>query len=106
MGVDSFGFTIRGIAAELDGETIGVAGVLHGYPTQAFSQMDDRLRRYPKTIMLAARKFREILQSYDVAYAVASREEKNADRFLTYVGFKYLQTTTSGRTYRWEFQPR
>lgn len=106
MGVDSLGLTIRGIAAELDGDTLGVAGVIHSSPTQAFSQMDDRLRRYPKTIMLAARKFREILEAYPVAYAVASKGERNSDKFIQRVGFAYLQTTTLGRTYKWQPQSR
>jgi len=101
MDVDHFGLTVRGIAAEIDGEVVGVAGVLHGDPPQAFSAMDDRLRPYPKTIMRAARIFRTVLDHYNLVYAVASAHERNSGAFLERVGFNYSHTTYQGRTYLW-----
>lgn len=104
MGVDHFDLTVRGIAAELNGEVVGVAGVLHGSPSQAFSTMDDRLRAYPKTIMRAARQFLHVLSHYDTVYAVASDNEPNSVRFIERIGFRYLTTTSQGRTFRWHKQ--
>jgi len=90
--------TFKGIVAELDGEIIGIAGVLHTQQLQAFSSIKDELRKYPKMLILAARKFRNILNSYDYPiYAIASENEKNSIGYLEYIGFEYYQ----GRMYKW-----
>lgn len=93
--------SFRGIVADLDGEIIGIAGVLHANQLQAFSEITDELRKHPKTLVLAAREFRDILNSYDYPiYAQASEEEKNSAGFLEYVGFEHYQK----RIYKWAQQ--
>jgi len=94
---DSF----RGIVADLDGEIIGIAGVLHSTQLKAFSEITDELRKRPKMLILGAREFRNILNSYDhPIYAHASEEEKNATGYLEYVGFEHYQK----RIYKWAQQ--
>lgn len=93
--------SFRGIVAELDNEVVGVAGVLHTSPLQAFSNIRDVLREYPKTLILGVREFRKILNSYDSQiYAIANENEKNSTGFLEYVGFEHFNK----RIYRWPIQ--
>lgn len=83
---------------DLDGEIIGVAGVLHTPFKQAFSSMTDEMRHYPKTIMKVGHKMRKILNSYNEdIYAVASDREDNSKAFLERVGFKHYD----GEVYVW-----
>ncbi len=93
--------SFRGIVAELDGEILGIAGVLHTANLQAFSSIDDKLRKYPKSLVKAAIMFRDILNSYDsTIYAKADEHEKNSTGYLEYVGFEPY----SERIYKWPTQ--
>ena len=93
--------SFRGIVADLDGEVLGIAGVLHTMQLQAFSSIKDELRKYPKTLILGAREFRKILNGYERdIYAIASKEERNSARFLEYVGFEPYHE----RIYKWQYQ--
>lgn len=96
---EPYSASFRGLAVELNGEIVGVAGVLHTPVLQAFSNIRDELRKYPKTLVLAARKFREILAQYDDSpiYAIANENEKNAPGYLEYVGFEHYHDGV----YRW-----
>jgi len=90
--------SFRGIVADLDGEIIGIAGVLHSSQLKAFSEITDELRNRPKMLILGAREFRGILNSYNYPiYAHASEEEINATGYLEYVGFEHYQK----RIYKW-----
>lgn len=99
---EQYNDSFRGMVVEYDGRVIGIAGVLHGIPLQAFSSMSDEIRRYPKTLILAAREFRKILAMYDgfPIYALASKNERNASGYLKYVGFEHY----CGDMYRWVTQ--
>ncbi len=89
---------VIGVVVESEDEILGIAGVLHTAPLQAFSSMNKELKRHPKYIVLAAKKMREILNSYDSPiYTKASEHEDNSMRFLKYVGFEYLYK----RIYQW-----
>lgn len=89
---ERFSKSVRGIAVELDGEPVAVAFVINTNPFQAVSKMKDELRKYPKTIIKAARAFRDLLKMYDsIVYAIASSEEANSRKFLKYVGFEQLE---------------
>lgn len=95
------GFTVRGLAIELDNEVVGIAGVLHSYPIQAFSRMSDELRKYPKTIMKVIRMFKSIVDKYETSiYAIASEEEKNSTKVLERIGFEFLYENERGRFYK------
>jgi len=90
--------SFRGLAVELDGEVIGIAGVLHTPVLQAFSMIKDEMRKYPKSLVKAAQYFRTILAEYDSpVYAKPSPDEKNPERYLEYVGFKRF----NGSLYEW-----
>lgn len=93
----------RGIVATIDDEVVAVAGVTYTAPLQAFSTIcDDRLRKYPKTIFLMARKLAEIMGTMNApVYAIASAEEKNSKAFLERVGFEYYQESQRGSLYVW-----
>lgn len=85
--------------AEQDGEIIGIAGVLHSVPKQAFSDIGQALRNYPREVVKGVRLYREILNSYDEPiYAIANPTEETAVTFLTHVGFEHLED----RIYRWK----
>ena len=93
--------SFRGIVAELDGEIIGIAGVLHGAHLQAFSEISDKLKSYPKSIVIAAREYRKLLNNYDSPiYAEASSKEKTSMKFLKYIGFEHFDK----RIYVWQIQ--
>lgn len=103
-GRDFFGKSVRGVVAERDGEILGMMGVLYGTPLQAFSEIDDGLREYPKLILRTAKQFRYLVEACHAdVYAVANEEERNSDRLLKHVGFEYYRTDTNGkRIYRWQ----
>ncbi len=95
---EPFKNAVMGIVVESEDEILGIAGVLHTSPLQAFSSMKDELKKHPKYIVLAAKKMIEILNGYDSPiYTKASEKEDNSMRFLEYVGFKYLHE----RIYQW-----
>jgi hypothetical protein len=94
----SLGATVRGVAVELDDKVIGIAGVLHTRPLQAFSCMKDDLRKHPKTIIKVIRMFKEILSNYDLpVYAIASEKEYNSTKVLERIGFELM----NDRSYIW-----
>lgn len=103
MEGEPFDEAMRGIAIYSEEEgLLGYAGVLHTNPLQAFSKMRDGLRKSPKTIVRAAKVFRDVLNKYDQeVIAIASEHEKNAPRFLEFIGFKYKLTNHLGRIYSW-----
>lgn len=93
----TFRETFHGVTVIDDDVPIGLVGVLHTSPMQAVSYQTDELKRRPKTIVRAARLFREtVLSQYDEVYAVSDA----SDRFLDLAGFEYVATTTQGRTFR------
>jgi len=95
---NSMGKTVRGYAIELDGEVIGIAGVLHTRPLQAFSRMKDELREYPKTIVKVIKMFKDVLKNYDMpVYAIASETEYNSTKVLERIGFELM----NNRNYVW-----
>lgn len=89
---ESFRESVRGLAVELGDEVVAVAGVIHTNPLQAFSNMKDALRKYPKTIMKTAISLKSILNKYETAiYAFADEEEANSRNFLKHVGFVEIE---------------
>lgn len=94
-------FTVRGLAVELDGEVVGIAGVLHSHPIQAFSRMDDKLRKHPKSIMKVIHKFKNIVDRYtSPIYAIASEKEYNSNKVLERIGFEFFYENEQGRFYK------
>ena len=90
--------SFKGIVVDMDGEIIGIGGVINTSPLQAFSNITDKLRKSPKTSVKAARLFRKLLNSYQYdIYAYASEEEVNAPGYLEYIGFDHVDN----RIYKW-----
>ena len=91
-------FSFRGYAAELDGEVLAIAGVIHTVPLQAFSLMHEGMRKYPKTIIKAIKVFRELLNKYDQpVFAIADEKESNSEKLLMKTGFEPM----GGRVFKW-----
>lgn len=96
---------IRALTVEHDGEPVAIAGVLHSTPMQCFSTMKDVVRQSPKTIVKCAKQLRNILNCYECRIlAIAEDREPTAKRFLEFVGFEYLDTTSQGEIYQWQTQ--
>ena len=95
-----FAASMRGIAAEIDGETLGIMGVLHGNPLQAFSSMLPAMGDHPMAIKRAIRLFQNIAAKYSTPiYAKASTEYANSRRVLRLAGFEPFDEEK--RLYRW-----
>lgn len=93
--------SFRGLTVRLDDEIVGICGILHSQPHQAFSVITDELRQHPKAIMKASRLFKDMLNRYEQAiYAIASDKERNATGFLEHLGFNHVE----GKVYQWPIQ--
>lgn len=98
---DLYFASLRGLAAEIDGEVVGVCGVLHTYPMQAFMEISPRMKSHKRALVQGIRAFREILDKYhEPIFCVASENEQTADAFIRHVGFTHLE----GRIYQWKPQ--
>ena len=95
--------SLQAIAAELDGETIGIAGIAYERgQLLGFSQMTDKMRQYPIQIMRATHRVMKMIREQEVnVLAVASCDEKNAAYFLEKLGFTYLGERKGQRVYQW-----
>lgn len=86
------------VVVNSDGIPVGMVGVIHTNPLQAFSFSTEELLRRPAYIARLARALREeilVLYSSPV-FAVTEA----SDRLLVHSGFEYLRTTSQGRLYR------
>lgn len=95
--------SIRGVAAELDGKVIGVAGIAY-LPGQimVFSDIRDELKQYPVFLMKAGRRFAKMLNKYGrYAVATACPKEKNSAEFLKHIGFTKIGSTSDEEVYQW-----
>ena len=81
--------SMRGLVAEHEGQLLGVTGVLHTTPLQAFSEMRPEMSHYPVTIGKAARRFKAILRGYNApVYAIPSHQHPRARHMLEWMGFE------------------
>jgi hypothetical protein len=93
--------TVRGWAFDLDGEAIGVFGLMYTTPVQAFSTIDDELRKYPKVMIKATRLLASIMNTcgHEII-ALANEDEPTSMRFLAHIGF----VRTHERYFKWQIQ--
>ncbi len=92
MKGEQFDFTMRGVAAEVNGELVGISGVLHTQPMQLFSTLDDRIRKYPRLFVMAAKRLREIMDMYEAPLlATSDGKVGQSVAFLEYIGFHHLR---------------
>ncbi len=95
--------TVRAIVAELDGKVIGVAGIMHTSPLQAFGYFEDEFKKYPKAVVKSIKNFHALLAQYDVpVYAIACPKQKSSSRFLEHAGFKFDSVEGDRRYYIWK----
>ena len=82
-----YSLSFRGIAAEKEGEVIGIAGVMYSTPAQCFSTINEELKNHKRAFVKAVRALREILNDSAEVYATPSKTEPTANNFLKHVGF-------------------
>ncbi len=92
--------SVIGITAELDGRVLGVAGVAFAKPLQAFSFLSEELKKYPRVIVKAVSRLKELFDSFDLPiYATPDTDEvATADGFLKHVGFEEIEEGV----YQWQ----
>jgi hypothetical protein len=106
LELPTFGRTIRGQVAEVDGKTVAATGVLHTSPFYAFAHITPAMRDHPRAIVRVIQGFEEFLTMYyGTVYAIADVNENNAPAVLERAGFKHYQTSLEGEVYRWQ-QPQ
>ena len=87
-----FQWTMRGVAAEVDGQLVGISGILHSQPLQLFSNLDQQIRKHPKLFVKAARELKKIMALYDAPIlAKADNTVESSGRYLEYLGFTHAQ---------------
>lgn len=92
--------SIRALVAELDGKPVGIGGLIYrrNGNVEAFSEMKDEMRAFPKTIVKAARQL-TVLFADTGAVALANPKEKHSRKLLEHLGFEPLDERVG--TYRW-----
>ena len=83
----AYSHSFRGLAAELNGECLGVAGVMYTHPAQCFSTLKPEMKSHKRAIVSAVRQLRDILNQSGEVYAIPSKFEPTARGFLNHVGF-------------------
>jgi hypothetical protein len=95
--------TMRAITAVHDGRVLAIAGVRHGCPITAFSNIAPEIKEYPRTIIEMIRQMRVMLNDYKrPVYALADMDEVTAPGFLKHIGFKHVGTGSQGEIYEWQ----
>lgn len=93
--------TVKGWAFDLDGEALGVFGLMYTSPVQAFSTITTELKSYPKVIIKAARMMAEKMNECDhLVIAEADENEPTSMKFLAHIGFVRVQE----RYFKWQRQ--
>lgn len=93
--------TVRGLAVVVDGEVLGVCGLMYTSPMQAFSHIRPELKRHPRLILRAARALAGILDNCNsTVFAFADEDHATSQAFLSHIGFKHVDE----RTYVWDKQ--
>jgi hypothetical protein len=95
--------SMRAYVAVLDGEPIGIGGVFRDSDAfVAFSEMKPEMRKYPKDIVRGYRMIFDIIKKYNVVYAIANKQENNARKLITKLGFKLTEVNSAGEeVYIW-----
>lgn len=95
--------SFRAIAAEIDGQVIGIGGyALDGPYVRAFMDIKPEARRHRVALLRAAKMTLAMARERGVSLiAVAQDDEPTADRFLTHLGFEHSHSSPDGEVYRW-----
>lgn len=92
---------MRARVAVLDGDVVGLAGLMtqNGHLV-VFSEIRPALRRFPMFILREARVLMQAIGERE-AWCIADRSERGAERFLTYLGWRFVATTSQGKVFTW-----
>lgn len=83
-----FDHSFRGVAIEVDGDVLAIAGVMHTTELQGFILMKDEARNYPRLFVKGIRKMKQIMASYDSPiFAKPKPSETTATGLLKHIGF-------------------
>jgi hypothetical protein len=95
--------SMRAYVAVLDGEPIGIGGVCRqDNHMVCFSEMKPEMRKHKKDIVRGYHKIFEIVRMYNTVFAIANRNEKNAKKLITRLGFELVDMNSGGEeVYRW-----
>ncbi len=97
-----FPYSVRGFAAEHNGDIVGVAGIMYSKPPQCFSRIDSVMKSFPRSVVVAVKVIRELLNRQTVpVYATPDEDEPTANTFLKHVGFKETELTG---VWKWDQQ--
>jgi len=94
--------TVRAHVAEHDGQVLAAFGVYYTNGiTVAFTIMGDGMRKHRKSIMRFARfVMAKIAAMPGPIYALCSRTEETAPRFLARLGFEFMSESDAGDLYK------
>ena len=95
--------SLRGVVGLLDGKVVGIAGVcIDQNHAIAFSEMREEARPYKRAILRAGLMVYDIMQRYNVVFAVANKQEQGARRLMARFGFEFVEMNSAGEeVYRW-----
>lgn len=94
--------SMQGVVVERDGVPVGMTGVLHTAPRQAFTLCAEELRKSPRTVVRLARWMLKVLhEQRQPVYAVTDPELPATTRLVQRMGFDYVETTHQGRLWVW-----
>jgi hypothetical protein len=91
-------YSVRAIAADLDGKIVGVGGVYRvGKQMMVFTEISPEMRPYKKDIIRASRLVLAIINKYSIVSAYIAPEIATAETFGKHFGFEEHGKSIEGR---------
>lgn len=92
-------FSIKGFAAEVDGQLAGYAGIEYSTGKWAVSECNELAQKHPRVVVLIARKLTELMfEESGPFYAIPDPAHESARSLLLRLGF----VPYSEKVYRWD----
>ena len=101
--------TVRAISVEdeVTGKLMGVAGIRHCDPRMVFADIDQDLKKHPRTIVRLIRWVTKMINHHYQGvplYAIADVNEPTAPGLLAHMGFEHILSTNQGEVFQWHPQ--
>ena len=91
-------YSVRAIAAELEGKIVGIGGVYRvGKQMIVFTEMKPEMLSYKKDIIRASRLVLAIIEKYSIVSAYIAPEIPTAESFGKHFGFEEHGKSIEGR---------
>lgn len=92
------------IMIDHQGESLGISGVItRDGISWAFSRITPKGRKYPCNIVDMGKASRAMLNSIETpVYATAAKTERNAGKFMEFIGYTFKMTVDGQDYYKWE----